>query len=285
MYLVTFQPLLNSDTQHRVYYCQIKNAGVKHTLQIEVVNGGAAAAVVCHCSSAGCCKLLSGDACKLPQGDLIRRTVHLAGVEEVLLSAPPPSSSSTGDCAAISVPAASSAADSTHRVTLNAFVVSLQKKKKNISVFTSEPITSVILDVIPPSPPWQACAISIPIVGWKSGQFRISYLASLSLNSLLFSPSLGVGRTSSPSSLIPAQSIHSLLRFLPPPPPPTGQSHCSKLRGADGKYFLQPRSQSILHQLKCCWEEAGRFFVVVVVVVVVWAFALMIRSWCGFCRF
>lgn len=55
------------------------------------------------------------------------------------------------------------------------------------------------------------------------------------------------------------------LRFiLPPPPPPppplTGQSHCSKLRGADGKYFLQPRSQSILHQLKCCWEEAGRFF-------------------------
>lgn len=71
------------------------------------------------------------------------------------------------------------------------------------------------------------------------------------------------------------------LRFILPPPL-TGQSHCSKLRGADGKYFLQPRSQSILHQLKCCWEEAGRFFFVVVVV---WAFALMIRSWCGFLSF
>lgn len=61
-------------------------------------------------------------------------------------------------------------------------------------------------------------------------------------------------RSRSGSFFIPAQSIRAAF------PPQTGQSHCSSPGATDGKYFLQPRSQSTLHQLRCCWEESGTFY-------------------------
>lgn len=66
-------------------------------------------------------------------------------------------------------------------------------------------------------------------------------------------------RSQSDSSPSSPSYLRRASRASIPPFYKTGQSQCSKLRGADGEYFLQPRSQSILHQLKCCWGESGRF--------------------------
>ena len=66
-----------------------------------------------------------------------------------------------------------------------------------------------------------------------------------------FFPSLAVGRTDTSFSS-PYLRRASRAAFQP--------IRTVAVQQADGEYFLQPRSQYILHQLKCCWEESGRFW-------------------------
>lgn len=89
------------------------------------------------------------------------------------------------------------------QMTRDAFVVS-PKDYLLRAGFTSQPITSVVLDVIPPNLPWQACAISIPIVGLKEKwAVQASHICPHFSRLPPFFASLGVGQTaaSAPSYL------------------------------------------------------------------------------------
>lgn len=112
---------------------------------------------------------------------------------------------------------------------------------------------------------------TIPGIGRKRGQFVISTCVSFTFSQL------------PPFSLRAPGSVGPLSPQLPPPSPctcaehpqslplsPTGQSHCSKLTGklffSFYYYFTDETVGPSLHQLKCCWEESGRFFFFVVLI-------------------
>lgn len=141
--------------------------------------------------------------------------------------------------------------------------------------FTSQPITSVILDVIPPNPPWQACAISIPIVGWKSGQFRI-FISGFTFSQLPpFSPSVGVSRTAVPAP--PHTCAEHPEPLSPPSTKQDSRSAASWEELTENTFYSQEVSPSCISWNAAEENPVGLFLYLRFV----WAVVLMTRSRCG----